>query len=348
MSASIAPGSPKPGGSGTPGGRARSAGKLPQRLQSKQKPKKKQAKVAIDDDESNMVIPLKHSALLALSPGALSQLDSQDTARTSDSLNLDDLDGDSTARTSGTIDTRRGTMDTSRTTATMDTSRTSSTMDTGRSSMGGSTSRTDGSGSSRGPNSSRGDDDGQPKQRQTRQERQEALIKKKNAANAKRTRDGKVDDETKGEEAAKREQIASEVGLEKLRKQKQAVKETPEEKLRLQRAELAGRQRGDENQKMQNRFIDQQVRLARFSKIQKMNGFFRRRILKVPVLISDLSEKTQEAVQMRGLNQTDLRTLKECYDIYDVDNSNSIDMFEVRGGWAWGVWVCGCGCPRVM
>jgi hypothetical protein len=94
-------------------------------------------------------------------------------------------------------------------------------------------------------------------------------------------------------------------------------------RLRLQaqagRYKAIGEARTKQAEAYKTRFEDQERRAQKFDKLRTMYQWRQKMILNVKVDVATLADNAQQAVAMRQLQQMDLRVLKECYDIFDVD-----------------------------
>jgi hypothetical protein len=97
----------------------------------------------------------------------------------------------------------------------------------------------------------------------------------------------------------------------------------------LKKAEAAGLLRSANVDSIADRMIAQEKRVLRFSKVQRMPAWLRvRTVLKKPIDYGSLSPVAVHSIALRKLADADVRTMKECFDIFDVDHSGTIDVLE--------------------
>ena len=100
-------------------------------------------------------------------------------------------------------------------------------------------------------------------------------------------------------------------------------------KAMLKKAEAAGLRRSANVDSIADRMITQEKRVLRFSKVQRMPAWLRvRTVLKKPIDYGSLSPVAVHSIALRKLADADVRTMKECFDIFDVDHSGTIDVLE--------------------
>jgi Ca2+-binding EF-hand superfamily protein len=77
------------------------------------------------------------------------------------------------------------------------------------------------------------------------------------------------------------------------------------------------------------RMAVQAKRVTRFTRVKMMPVWLQMRtVLRKPIKYKELSQLARQTIALRKLTDTDLRTMKECFNIFDVDMSGTIDMFE--------------------